>query len=472
MTSIFAKFNSPSWEQTVLKLAIKRGIEEGKEGLPTRETPKYSVGETDVRNAVEKQVVDIHTRLASEVQKITPRITSDSAAVHQYEVGFEARLQPKDIEEHLQAEFEAKRATLVDASLRKHQSEGHYNAFRMKHDVRIEPDHPTDRLNYLSAIFLVLVIETLINAGFWAEANDGFITGALVTALGIAGGNIAVGFVGGIAFSYTNLKDTSRKLLGWLGATVAGVIILLLNWQVLVIRNSYADVSSSSQTQIHTLMSIIVFLVGVGFALVAAWKGYRFFGSYPGYKDASDSFVKATQELRDIEGSLREVVVRTTRTQEEVRTSAIRKIGDALTNYQKIHGALNTLNLDMRNAIASINGVLERAVGAYRTNNNAAKGAAIPSPAWFNDPVERHSDESEVMNNTIAQLESSVAAAKSISDRLRQTTMEELPEITRVRNTFSGERLTQVLVDTDQEGLTRFLDSLQNGVGNQGLRPR
>jgi hypothetical protein len=260
--------------------------------------------------------------------------------------------------------------------------------------------------------------------------------------------------------------------VGWLGAAVAGVIVLWLNWKVLVIRNSYAEVSSSSQTQIHTLMSIIVFLVGVAFALVAAWKGYRFFGSYPGYKDASDSFVKATQELRDIEGSLREVVVRTTRTQEEVRTSAIRKIGDALTNYKKIHGELNTLNLDMRNAIASINGVLERAVGAYRTNNNAAKGAAIPSPAWFNDPVERHSDESEVMNNTIAQLESSVTAAKSISDRLRQTTMEELPEITRVRNTFSGERLTQVLVDTDQEGLTRFLDSLQNGVGNQGLRPR
>jgi hypothetical protein len=472
VTSIFAKFISPSWEKAILNLAVKRGIEEGKDGLPTRDTPKYSVGETDVRNAVEKQVIDIHTRLDSEVQRIVPRITSDAAAVHQCEVEFEARLQPSDLEDNLKAEFEAKRAALVDASLRRHRSEGHYNAFRMKHGVRIDPDHPKDRLNYLSAIFLVLVIETLINAGFWAEANDGYVTGALGTALAIAGGNIAVGFLGGIAFSYTNLKDTSPKFVGWLGALAAAVGVLVLNWEVLVIRNDHAAASSTSPTQIHTLMSIIVFLVGVGFALIAAWKGYRFFGSYPGYKDASDSFVKATQELRDVEGSLRDMVVKTTREQENVRSSTIRKIGEALTRYQKIRGDLNTLNLDMRNSIASANGVLERAVGAYRTNNNAVKGAAIPSPSWFNDPVERHSDESAVMNNTILQLDDSFGAAESISARLRQTTMEELPELTRVRNSLTGEQLTQLLVAADQEGLRRFLESLDSDVGNQGLRPR
>jgi hypothetical protein len=472
VTNIFSGYMNPRWEQSILKLAIKRGIEEGREGLPTRDTPRYSVGETDVRNAVEKQVIDIHTRLDSEVQKIVPRITSDAAAVHQCEVEFEARLQPRDLEENLKAEFEAKKAALVDASLRRHRSEGHYNAFRMKHGIRIDPDHPKDRLNYLSAIFLVLVIETLINAGFWAEANDGYITGALGAALAIAGGNIAVGFLGGIAFSYTNLKDASPKLVGWIGTLAAAVGVLGLNWQVLVIRNNHAAGSSASQTEIHTLMSIIVFLVGVGFALIAAWKGYRFFGSYPGYKDASDSFVKATQELRDIEGSLRDMVVKTTREQENARSTAIRKIGEALTRYQKVRGELNTLNLDMRNSIASVNGVLERAVGAYRTNNNAVKGAAIPSPTWFNDPVERHSDESEVMTNTVSQLDDSFSAAEAISARLRQTTMEELPELTRVRNSLTGEQLTQVLVETDQEGLRRFLDSLESDVGNQGLRHR
>jgi hypothetical protein len=472
VTSIFSKFTNPSWEQSIFKLGVKRGIEEGENGLPTRDTPRYSVGETDVRNAVERQVVDIHTRLASEVQKIVPRITNDASTVHQCEVGFEARLQPKDIEDNLRAEFEAKRATLVEASLRKHQSEGHYNAFRMKHGIRIDPDHPKDRLNYLSAIFLVLVIETLFNAGFWAEANDGFITGALGLALAIAAGNIAVGFLGGIAFSYTNLRDSYPKVFGWLGALAAVVVVLWLNWRVLEIRNSFAASNSSSQTQIHTLMSVIVFLVGVGFALIAAWKGYRFLGSFPGYKDASDAFINATQELRDVEGSLRDMVVKVTREQENVRSSTIRRISESLTNYQKIRGELNTLNLDMRNLIANVNGILERAVGAYRTNNNAVKGSAIPSPPWFSDPVERHSDESEVMSNTIAQLDDSVAVAESISARLRQTTMEELPEITRVRNSLTGEQLTQLLVATDQEGLRRFLESLENDVGNQGLRRR
>ena len=87
-------------------------------------------------------------------------------------------------------------------------------------------------------------------------------------------------------------------------------------------------------------------------------------------------------------------------------------------------------------------------------------------------PVERHADESEVMNNTIAQLDDSVAAAESISARLRHTTMEELPELTRVRNSLTGEHLTQLLVAADQEGLRRFLESLEGDVGNQGLRPR
>ncbi len=472
MPSIFANLLTPRWEQSILKLAIKRGIEEGKDGLPTKDTPRYSVGETDVRNAVEKQVVDIHTRLDGEVQKLVPRITKDSATVHQCEVGFEARLRPQDIEEKLKAEFEAKRATLVDASLRKHQSEGYYNAFRMKHGVRIDPDHPKDRLNYLSAVFLVLVFETLINAAFWGEANDGYITGAIGLALAIAFGNIAVGFIGGVAFSYTNLKDSLPRAAGWIGALVSLAIVILLNWQVLIIRNSFGATSPSSQSQIHALMSVIVFLSGVGFAIIAAWKGYRFFGSYPGYKDASDSFVNAAQEFRDIEGSLRDAAVKTTRDQEELRNSAIRKIGDALTNYQRIRGELNTLSLDMRNSIATVNGVLERAVGSYRTNNNAVKGAAVPSPAWFNDPVERHTDGSEVVINTTGQLNDSVSDAEAISVRLRETSMAELPEITRIRNSLTGEYLTQLLVATDQEGLRRFLETLESDIGNQGLRLR
>jgi hypothetical protein len=470
--NIFANLLSPRWEQSILKLAVNRGIEEGREGLPTRDTPKYSVGETDVRNAVEKQVIEIRAKLDGEVQRIVPRITRDSATVHQVEVGFQARLRPQDIEESLKAEFEAKRATLADACLRKHQSEGHYNAFRMKHGVRIDPDHPKDRLNYLSAVFLVLVFETVLNAVFWTGANDGYITGALGLALAIAFGNIAVGFLGGVAFSYTNLKDSLPKAAGWIGALVSVAVVIWLNWRVLEIRNSFAATNSSSQSQIHTLMSIIVFLSGVGFAIIAAWKGYKFFGSYPGYKDAADSFLKATQDLRDIEGSLRETVVKATREQEEMRNSAVRKIGDSLTNYQRIRGELSTLSLDMRNSIASLNDVLERAVGVYRKNNNSVKGAAVPSPPWFNDPVERHMDESQVMNNTISQLDDSVAMANDISLELRETTMAELPEITRIRNSFTGEHLTQLLVATDEDGLRRFLETLEGDVGNQGLRPR
>lgn len=462
--NIFSVFISDNWEQAVHRLAIKEGTEEAKQGRPTTDTPRYSVGETAVRNKVEAQLGNIQKRLADEVQKVLPTVTRRISEVQQAEVSFESRQTIDVIRSSLSADFESKRSSLEDAFYRKHKSEGTYNAFRNTHGVTIDPDHPVDPINYLSFVFLMLTAETVLNALFWQQGLEGDLTKGLLIAAAIAGANIVVGFVGGLVLAYKNLNSTQSKILGWVGFTVSIFFVVAINWQVLEIRREQVGID-----QVSNLINSLVFLLGFGFALFSSYKGYSFRGSFPGYREASDSFIKACKDLKTEEDSLRTSVVTEIKSQEDVRNLAIRKVSDVLTAYTKTKGELQALDLSFRTSVSHLNNVLENVVGAYRKTNVATKGAAIPSPTWFNDSVEKFENQSQVLDGALTDLFSALAHAESTLETMRSYAKSEISQLSELRSEFTGEKLTALKLETDARGLARFLDTLSSDIGNQGI---
>ena len=464
ISNIFSSFLTEGWEQSVQKLATREGAEEGKNGRPAADTPRYSVGETNVRGKVESQLLGIQKKLADEVQKVLPTIARRSVDVQQAEVSFESRQAIEVTRSNLSASFESRRSSLEDAYYRKHKSEGAYNAFRNLHNVTIEPDHPTDQMNYLSFIFLMLTVETVLNAIFWRQNLEGDLTESLVLAFFIAAANIVVGFIGGMIFAYRNLNTRFGPLFGWSGLGAASLLVVYINYQVLNIRAQQPD-----QTDVSALQNTLVFLLGFGFAMFATYKGYRFLGSYPGYRDSAESYLRACNDVAAEEETLRAGVLKEVRAQEDLRNTSIRKVSDVLTAYVKTKGDLQTLDLSYRASVAHLNVVLERSVGAYRRTNVATKGAAVPSPQWFSDPVEQFDDSSLVLNNALTDLSSATAHAERTLDAMRSSTKVETSMLSELRSDFSGERLTKLKSEADANGLRRFLDALSGDIGNQGL---
>ena len=166
MSSIFQAFITKSWEEGVLRLAKKLGSAEGAEGRPTKETPKYSVGENEVRSKIRDQLVTLQQKASAEVNKILPEIERKNSDLHDAKLKFESRKAPDDIEATLQGALEGQRNHLTEVFLSRSQTEGHYNKFRLDNGITRDPDHPEDLTHYFSVIYLLLAIETVLNCNF------------------------------------------------------------------------------------------------------------------------------------------------------------------------------------------------------------------------------------------------------------------------------------------------------------------
>ena len=91
MSNLFETLITRSWEQRLLKKAIRLGREEGANGRPAADTPKYDVGETHVRGEIEKQVVKAGEGVSTELQKIVPTITKKDGDLSQVELTFQSK---------------------------------------------------------------------------------------------------------------------------------------------------------------------------------------------------------------------------------------------------------------------------------------------------------------------------------------------------------------------------------------------
>jgi hypothetical protein len=172
-----------------------------------------------------------------------------------------------------------------------------YAFFNYENKRRADPK--LDKWQFILFFLVVpLVIESLLNGNFFAEASDFGLVGGAATAVIISALNVALGFFMGVGPA-RYCQHVKSSHLFWALPAYAGMIglIVLFNLAVghyreMLIANpdarSFQVMPRMMETPfaIYDIKSVALVIIGCLVAFVSASKGYTAFGTYPGHATA------------------------------------------------------------------------------------------------------------------------------------------------------------------------------------------
>ena len=185
-------------------------------------------------------------------------------------------------------------------------TKAHYTAFKVQHKLRRDAAGD-DRLVQIVWAVVVVVVESIFNAYFYAPISDLGLLGGLFTALFVSVVNIAFAFIGGaLGLRYLSHIEPAKKLIG-LFAFLLCLSICALVVTMSALFRGHADAMSANALDTGMLMtaawrasvdslmaldvldllaslhSFLLALVGAICMIVGFWKGRDFDDPYPGF---------------------------------------------------------------------------------------------------------------------------------------------------------------------------------------------
>ncbi len=194
-----------------------------------------------------------------------------------------------------------------------------YAFFNYENKRRADPK--LDKWQFILFFLVVpLVIESLLNGNFFAEASDFGLVGGAATAVIISALNISLGFFMGVGPA-RYCQHVKSSHLFWALPAYAGMIALIVlfnlavgHYREMLIANPDARSFQvmprmlENPFAIYDLKSVALVIIGCIVAFVSATKGYSAFGSYPGhaaaYKRWRQRWGAVEEERRRLDGEL------------------------------------------------------------------------------------------------------------------------------------------------------------------------
>jgi hypothetical protein len=425
--------------------------------------PLSDEGENKIRAEVHNVELGTQLLLSEHLKRIASPLATETAEIANLHINAQQRRSPGDSVSLCENQQAQRRVRLVEAYFDQYRSEGHYNEFRLRHSITKDPDHPDDLLHHVSVLFLLLAIETVLNSMFWTQSLDGWISAALLISAGLSFANIVIGFGTGFAFAHKNLSDTKHQILGW-GGLIAGIALACwLNFYIISLRTAPIVGVETTESRMQDIMSVVMFAVGMSFAVVAIFKGYRFLGSVPGYKDASTQFLEARKRAADLVVELKDSVHKEKREQEDVRRSLMRKVHDAQGRLARLKGDVQNIRSQYVLAMDKLHTVLDQCVKGYRGAYRSVKPVNSTTPTWFDEAVERSALQVERLRETEEQLAAQSGQLDQLAQSVRDDFSREVSALEQMATQFLGERLTLFTVEADKEALQKYEDSVKSG---------
>jgi exonuclease VII large subunit len=128
---------------------------------------------------------------------------------------------------------------------------------------------------------------------------------------------------------------------------------------------------------------MLLFFVGLIFAMLAAFKGYYLFGSLPGYQKVCKDYEKAVENAEGIERILKTQI-------DSMITSEKNNLSQLLRNLTEINKALNKIKANVKSSkthfeatSAEIFEAVNLVIKNYRQMNSKSRPANIPPPDYF-----------------------------------------------------------------------------------------
>lgn len=312
----------------------------------------------------------------------------------------------KDVNRARQAdqEFERKASALLteqDAVVRglgevARKRKAELDTFRTKHHLVREANYPTGTRSFLQySVLLVLVaLEGVLNATFFAKGMDAGLLGGFVQAGIMAFMNVSIAFsLGKFALPYVNHRRTFSKVLGMLALLAAFAIMGCIGLGIAHYRDSLtAEIANPAKAALDAFVqdpfhlkdffSWALFAVSLLFGIFSLFDGLFSDDRYPGYGAVS----RLTQTaIEDHEAELD--ILRTAL--EDLKNEALEELDSALKSAQADVAVFESLIHDkqmvgsrLSTALLDADNSLDALLKKFRTENELHRGGAR-RPAYF-----------------------------------------------------------------------------------------
>ena len=282
------------------------------------------------------------------------------------------------------------------ASARAAQARADLDAFKRTHGLRRAAVYPRSTLLQAGLLFCAAVFEALFSAALFAEDDARGLLGGAITAIGLSGANVTLGYLAGfLGLRYLQHVRLPIKVMGGVAFGALTFLALALNlfaadWRdhLAAIAGRQLDMGADASFHLWSLLqldspqAIILLMLGAGVWVFAALKGYSGFDDpYPDYGKMDRAARDAAEALSDFRADARlelEAPIDDARKALAVRLEKMR------TEFEAMNKAFDSAAVKMELLDAKARALDEAAAGAvhiYRQENAALR--ATPAPAYF-----------------------------------------------------------------------------------------
>jgi hypothetical protein len=284
----------------------------------------------------------------------------------------------------------------------------------------------------------------------FAEDDARGLLGGAITAIGLSGANVTLGFLAGfLGLRYLQHRQLAIKALGAAAFAFIGGLALMLNlfaadWrdQLAALNGAQLDMGSDASFHLWSLLAldspqaIILLMLGAGVWIFAALKGYSGFDDpYPDYGKMDRSAKAASEALSDFRADARlelEAPINAAKSALSARMEKLRAEFEAMSKAFDLAAVkMETLDAKARNLDEAAAG----AVYLYRQENAAAR--ATPAPAYFSTPPPAAGPALDALGGAAAMIDEAralLAEAQAQSARALDELLSELDEASNRHN--------------------------------------
>ena len=289
------------------------------------------------------------------------------------------------------------RQALTSLKTEKQRYSDYLDDFKRRHQRRVDARYPTSRVFHYSVVAVLLLLEAALNGYFFARGSEFGLLGGVSQSITIAVLNILPAFflVGLVLLRYSGHVSWWRRGLAHLALLAWMAWLLLFNLATAHYRDLLASQPEQALTQVLVALadqplvladinSWLLFCIGVLFAGIAAWEGFRSDDPYPGYGarqrwylDLEDYYQQECQRLSD-EGAR----VRADYLDEIERLSS--QVYGLYPHLYHLVEQKRALIERHRHCLEDMHSAADALIHRYRQANRLAR--STPAPTFFDDP--------------------------------------------------------------------------------------
>jgi len=365
------------------------GLEQGRVNLPSHTDTDLDEIQTKLVNEFKEK----HNTLLKDLLNHTGEIkeTANKFLTRRLDLVFDNHISNFRAEvQTLKAREKNKLRSLADS---KFDALRNLNFFQQKNKIFRPANYPESKIFHYSIIITIILLESIANSYLFARGSDLGLLGGFLQACLISLANVGSALIVGVYVSpLVNHIQTSKKVLSILGQCFYWTIAITFNITAAHYRDLIAKELDPLYSSIQSLMETpfdfsfegyILFVIGIGAAILAAIKGYTSDDPYPGHGTADRKFRGATEklgnfiskEINEIKDLSKEILNEYKKQLKDLKQESIQLINikdngnEALSIYSN--------NLEIINT--ALNGHLRK----YRAANIAVR--TDPTPQYFNN---------------------------------------------------------------------------------------